>query len=112
MTQRLYENCCAEGDSPILLRRQNLIGWKGKIGTVPPFSDSLSDCRELWRFQARLLRTEGSVMRRLICGAITLLALVAPKLLFAQGVLINVNVNEHVALPRPIVIHTPRPIPL
>src|SRR5215213_2906568 len=56
-------------------------------------------------------------MRRIIAHAFGFLALPLMTLcmcgqLMAQGVLINVNVNEHIALPRPVVIHTARVIPV
>jgi len=56
-------------------------------------------------------------MRRLLCSTFALMAfllpgLCMPSMALAQGVLINVNVHEHVALPRPIVIHTPRVVPI
>ncbi|HZZ73406.1 MAG TPA: VIT domain-containing protein [Pirellulales bacterium] len=47
-------------------------------------------------------------------AALLLAALCVPQFTAAQGVLVNVNVDQRIALPRPdfIIIHPPHPIPL
>lgn len=58
----------------------------------------------------RSLATNCGAVRRILLATWAVL-LVLPSLAVAQGVLININPGEKIALPRPIIIHHRHPLP-
>ena len=50
-------------------------------------------------------------MSRHLCKLLSVLVFLVPAVSYGQGLLIVVDPNQHVRLPRPIIIHTPHPRP-